>query len=93
MAWEQHGNHRYYYRSHKVGGRVVKEYVGAGATADLIGTFVHTLAGVTGTGTEIDPWVGWDNQIQNAGVLYILGPGWYEWSVERNFANGGAQSH
>jgi hypothetical protein len=36
MAWEQRGNRSYYYRSHKVGGRVVKEYIGAGATAGLI---------------------------------------------------------
>jgi hypothetical protein len=36
MAWEQRGNHTYYYRSHKVGGRVVKEYIGSDATADLI---------------------------------------------------------
>ena len=36
MAWEQRGNHRYYYRSRKIGGRVVKEYIGSGATADLI---------------------------------------------------------
>lgn len=36
MAWEQRGNRIYYYRSRKVGGRVVKEYIGTGATAELI---------------------------------------------------------
>jgi hypothetical protein len=36
MAWEQRGNHTYYYRSRKVGGHVLKEYIGSGATADLI---------------------------------------------------------
>jgi hypothetical protein len=36
MAWEQRGNGRYYYRSYKRGGRVVKEYIGTDATAALI---------------------------------------------------------
>ena len=39
MAWEQRGNRTYYYRSRKVDGRVVKEYVGAGPTADLIAAY------------------------------------------------------
>lgn len=35
MAWERRRNGTYYYRSRKVGGRVVKEYIGAGRSADL----------------------------------------------------------
>lgn len=30
MAWEQRGNRSYYYRKHRVGGRVRSDYVGAG---------------------------------------------------------------
>lgn len=33
MAWEQRGNRRYYYRAKKIGGRVVKHYLGAGIAA------------------------------------------------------------
>ena len=36
MAWEQRGNHRYYYRARKVNGRVHKEYVGTGPLAEAV---------------------------------------------------------
>lgn len=36
MAWKQIGNHAYYYKSRREGGRVVTEYVGRGQVASLI---------------------------------------------------------
>ena len=35
MGWERRGNQSYFYRSRRSGGRVVKEYVGAGRLAKL----------------------------------------------------------
>src|SRR3954454_3977837 len=36
MAWKRIGNHSYYYRSRRVGGRVVSDYVGRGEVATLM---------------------------------------------------------
>jgi hypothetical protein len=33
MAWERRGNQKFYYSSHKVNGRVIKEYLGRGERA------------------------------------------------------------
>lgn len=35
MGWEKRGNRDYYYTAERVGGRVVKRYVGAGRVAEL----------------------------------------------------------
>jgi hypothetical protein len=35
MAWDRRGHRRYYYASHRVGGRPVRRYVGAGPAAEL----------------------------------------------------------
>jgi hypothetical protein len=35
MAWEKRGNRDYYYKKRRIGGRVVSEYVGSGALAEL----------------------------------------------------------
>ena len=34
MGWEKRGNNLYYYRKHRVGSRVVSEYVGCGELAE-----------------------------------------------------------
>jgi len=34
MGWEHRRNGRYYYRFHREGGRVVKQYLGCGAAAE-----------------------------------------------------------
>jgi hypothetical protein len=46
MAWETRGSRRFYYRSHKVDGRIVRDYVGAGPVADraLVDPFHDTQA-------------------------------------------------
>ena len=36
MGWERRRNGTYYYRARKVGGRVLKEYVGAGPLSELV---------------------------------------------------------
>lgn len=36
MGWKRIGNHRYLYRSVRVGGRVRSEYVGRGEVAELL---------------------------------------------------------
>jgi hypothetical protein len=43
MPWEQRGGTFYYYRKRRIGSRVVSEYVGAGAAAQL--TAVHDELG------------------------------------------------
>src|SRR5262245_32553193 len=35
MAWEHRKGRAYYYRGHRVGGRVVKQYVGSGEKAEV----------------------------------------------------------
>ncbi len=36
MGWEDRGGNRYYYRKRWEGGRCISEYLGAGATAELL---------------------------------------------------------
>jgi hypothetical protein len=36
MGWEERNGNRYFYRKARVNGRVVSEYIGAGAIASLI---------------------------------------------------------
>lgn len=39
MGWEKRGNRTYYYTAQRVGGRVVKRYVGTGTVAELADQF------------------------------------------------------
>src|SRR5262245_58541577 len=45
MAWERRGKRMYYYRSRKIAGRVVREYVGTGEIAEIAAR-LDALAGV-----------------------------------------------
>jgi len=36
MGWEKRGNQMYYYSAERVGGRVVKRYVGTGHAGELV---------------------------------------------------------
>ena len=36
MSWEIRGENQYYYRKHRIGQRVVSEYVGSGLIAEMV---------------------------------------------------------
>ena len=36
MSWEERDGRRYYYRKHRVGRRVVSEYIGSGLIAEMV---------------------------------------------------------
>lgn len=36
MSWEDRDGRRYYYRKHRIGQRVVSEYVGSGLLAEMV---------------------------------------------------------
>jgi hypothetical protein len=45
MAWENRGNHQYYYRKRRKGDRVVSEYIGKGIIAALVSEQVEMERG------------------------------------------------
>jgi hypothetical protein len=54
MGWEQRGDREYYYQSERVGGRVVKRYVGGGR----IGELAARLDAIERMKTEADHEIG-----------------------------------
>ena len=86
MAWERRGNQKFYYRSRKINGHVVREYLGRGEQAKRAAledaqkksTREHDRA-------ERQGWEAMDSQIAQLHQFiklltynYLLDAGWYQ---------------
>lgn len=77
MAWERRRNGIYYYRAHKVRGRVIKEYVGTGPLAEIAAE--RGILARTARATAVAFWIALSAAIIIVGQLVREGWCRYRW--------------
>ncbi len=73
MGWEKRGQQHFYYRSHKVNGRVIREYLGRGPRAVKAATEDTARQAARNTARrEKHEWEALDSQVATLNTLITL---------------------